>query len=137
MKFRLAALRISSMDMKMTMMLRRVSTPATPIIKSRAPIVRNLDKSGCCAFSQATASRPCVTSWNNSAIAGVKKLNISIPGLRLRFGLNLRQLRIVCSLFLQYARIHIVDRRLLFERPRQHHGANDCDQQKHAGYFEW
>src|SRR5882672_2115934 len=77
MKLRLAALRINSMDMKITMMLRRVSTPATPIMKSRAPIVRNLDKSGCCAFCQAVVKRPLVASWNKNPNAGVKNLSSS------------------------------------------------------------
>ena len=35
MKLRFAALRISSIDMKMTMMLRRVSTPATPMMNKQ------------------------------------------------------------------------------------------------------
>src|ERR1043166_5814169 len=47
MKFRFAAFRISSMDMKMTMMLRRTSTLATPMAKSIAPMTRNFNMSGC------------------------------------------------------------------------------------------
>jgi hypothetical protein len=46
MKFRLAAFRISSIDMKMTMMLRRERTPATPMMNSSAPMTRNFDRSG-------------------------------------------------------------------------------------------
>jgi len=44
MKFRFAAFRINSIDMKMTMMLRRVSTPATPMMKSIAAITRNFEE---------------------------------------------------------------------------------------------
>ena len=39
MKFRFAAFRINSIDMKMTMILRRVKTPATPIMKRIAAIL--------------------------------------------------------------------------------------------------
>src|SRR5918999_1176266 len=72
MKFRLAAFRINSIDMKMTMMLRRVSTPATPMVKSSAPMMRNFERSGC--------SIPCLmlsrTPPCQSASAGVKRLFI-------------------------------------------------------------
>src|SRR6266850_5120892 len=139
MKFRFAALRINSIDMKMTMMLRRVRTPATPIIKSKAPIVRNFDRSGCCAFSQAVARWPLIASWNKKPKAGVKSFSISncVTCSSYRFTVNVRQFRVVCRLFLEDLRVNIIDRSLLLERSREHDRTNDCHQQEHTRYFEW
>ncbi len=72
MKFRFAAFRISSMDMKMTMMLRRVSTPATPMANSSA---RDDQKLREVWVPHALLMLSSIESWSSRS-AGVKRLFI-------------------------------------------------------------
>src|SRR5215203_6545065 len=113
MKLRFAALRINSIDMKMTMMFRRVSTPATPMMKSSAPITRNFDRSGLAAA--------CFISSNRLSACckkiRLKKLNIN---------------RLLRSALIRVPRIHVVYGSFLFKRARQHHRSDNRHQQQHA-----
>src|SRR6185295_5337922 len=134
MKFRFAAFRINSIDMKITMMLRRVSTPATPMMKRIAAMTRNFERSGCWTLSQTVCSRE--PSFSTSINAGIRVLSIWI-----RNGLSFlvhkgRQLGFPLDLVLQYFGCEVVGRRLLFDRSRQHYGADDCHQQQHACDFK-
>ena len=62
MKFKFAAFRINSIDMKITSRFRRVSTPATPMMKRIAAMTRNFERSGCFTPSIALARRLFETS---------------------------------------------------------------------------
>jgi len=55
--------------MKMTMMLRRVSTPATPMNEQQRADNQELGQIRVLAFCKATSNRPSAASWNNSANA--------------------------------------------------------------------
>src|SRR6266404_5925961 len=72
MKFKFAAFKINSIDMKITSRLRRVSTPATPIIKRIAATTRNFEMSGCLTPSKALDQRSLEASWKSIANNGVR-----------------------------------------------------------------
>src|ERR1044071_91830 len=117
MKLRLAALRINSIDIKMTMMFRRVKTPATPMMKSSAPITRNFERSGLAAACLICANR---SSWTCCSRNANVKLSILF-----RPRLQLREFWISCDLFPQGLRIDVVGRSFLSKSSGQHHRSDD------------
>src|SRR5437870_337436 len=126
--FRLTAFRISSIDMKMMMMLRRDSTPATPTTKSRKLSMRKLMSVG----SKRLTGAACAGSIGGRSESRLRRVHRKVKRQRQQQGDDDRRPCLPCiELYTRFffgARLDQHD-----DEQEQHHDAADIDQYLHAG----